>query len=109
MEVTSISQLILQLGLPTTACIALAFFIKNMYANYREDIKSILAQQNELNNALQNKYDARIEKVTETITDITKEYNSKITEISLVLQDNTNAIQRLTEELGVKKEDNKNE
>ena len=105
MEITSIGQLILQVGLPTVGCIALAFFIKNMYANYREDIKSILAQQNELNNALQTKYDDRIEKVTETITDITKEYNAKITEISLVLQDNTNAIQRLTDELGVKKEE----
>lgn len=105
MEITSIGQLILQVGLPTVGCIALAFFIKNMYTNYREDIKSILAQQNELNNALQSKYDARIEKVTETITDITNEYNEKITEISLVLQDNTNAIQRLTDELGVKKEE----
>lgn len=105
MEITSIGQLILQVGLPTVGCIALAFFIKNMYSNYREDIKSILAQQNELNNALQTKYDARIEKVTETITDITNEYNEKITEISLVLQDNTNAIQRLTDELGVKKEE----
>lgn len=105
MEITSIGQLILQVGLPTVGCIALAFFIKNMYSNYREDIKSILAQQNELNNALQTKYDARIEKVTETITDITNEYNKKITEISLVLQDNTNAIQRLTDELGVKKEE----
>lgn len=105
MEITSIGQLILQVGLPTVGCIALAFFIKNMYSNYREDIKSILAQQNELNNALQSKYDARIEKVTETITDITNEYNEKITEISLVLQDNTNAIQRLTDELGVKKEE----
>lgn len=105
MEITSIGQLILQVGLPTVGCIALAFFIKNMYTDYREDIKSILAQQNELNNALQSKYDARIEKVTETITDITNEYNEKITEISLVLQDNTNAIQRLTDELGVKKEE----
>ena len=105
MEITSIGQLILQVGLPTVGCIALAFFIKNMYTNYRVDIKSILAQQNELNNALQSKYDARIEKVTETITDITNEYNEKITEISLVLQDNTNAIQRLTDELGVKKEE----
>lgn len=106
MEITSIGQLILQVGLPTVGCIALAFFIKNMYTNYREDIKSILAQQNELNNNLQNKYDARIEKVTETIANVTKEYNEKITEISLVLQDNTNAIQRLTDELGVKKEEN---
>lgn len=105
MEITSIGQLILQVGLPTVGCIALAFFIKSMYTDYREDIKSILAQQNELNNALQSKYDARIEKVTETITDITNEYNEKITEISLVLQDNTNAIQRLTDELGVKKEE----
>lgn len=105
MEITSIGQLILQVGLPTVGCIALAFFIKNMYTNYREDIKSILAQQNELNNSLQTKYDARIEKVTETIASVTKEYNEKITEISLVLQDNTNAIQRLTDELGVKKEE----
>lgn len=104
MEINSISQLILQLGLPTVGCIALAFFIKNMYTDYREDVKSILAKQNELNNALQNKYDARIEKVTETIASITKEYNKKIAEISLVLQDNTNAIQRLTDELEVKKE-----
>lgn len=105
MEITSIGQLILQVGLPTVGCIALAFFIKNMYTNYREDIKSILAQQNELNNNLQTKYDVRIEKVTETIANVTKEYNEKITEISLVLQDNTNAIQRLTDELGVKKEE----
>ena len=104
MEINSISQLILQLGLPTVGCIALAFFIKTMYMDYREDVKSILAKQNELNNALQNKYDARIEKVTETIASITKEYNKKIAEISLVLQDNTNAIQRLTDELEVKKE-----
>lgn len=105
MEITSIGQLILQVGLPTVGCVALAFFIKNMYTNYREDIKSILAQQNELNNNLQTKYDVRIEKVTETIANVTKEYNEKITEISLVLQDNTNAIQRLTDELGVKKEE----
>lgn len=105
MEITSIGQLILQVGLPTVGCIALACFIKSMYADYREDIKSILAQQAELNNALQSKYDARIEKVAETITDITNEYNKKITEISLVLQDNTSAIQRLTDELEVKKEE----
>lgn len=105
MEITSIGQLILQVGLPTVGCIALAFFIKGMYSDYREDIKSILAQQNELNNALQTKYDARIEKVTETITSITSEYSEKITEISLVLQDNTDAIQRLTDELEVKKEE----
>lgn len=105
MDITSVGQLILQVGLPTVGCIALAFFIKNMYTNYREDIKSILAQQNELNNNLQNKYDDRIEKVTETINNVTKEYNEKITEISLVLQNNTNAIQRLTDELGVKKEE----
>lgn len=105
MEITSIGQLILQVGLPTVGCIALALFIKSMYTDYREDIKSILAQQNELNNALQTKYDARIEKVTETITDITNEYSKKITEISLVLQDNTSAIQRLTDELEGKKEE----
>lgn len=105
MEITSIGQLILQIGLPTVGCIALALFIKCMYANYREDIKSILAQQNELNTNLQTKYEVRIEKITETIANITKEYNTKITEISLVLQDNTTAIQRLTDELGVKKEE----
>lgn len=105
MEITSIGQLILQVGLPTVGCIALALFIKSMYANYREDIKNILAQQNELNTNLQTKYEVRIEKITETIANITKEYNTKITEISLVLQDNTTAIQRLTDELGVKKEE----
>lgn len=105
MEITSIGQLILQVGLPTVGCIALALFIRSMYTNYREDIKNILAQQNELNNILQSKYEARIEKVTTTIASITNEYNTKITEISLVLQDNTIAIQRLTDELGVKKEE----
>ena len=104
MEITNIGQLILQVGLPTVGCVALALFIKNMYVNYREDIKCILAQQNELNTNLQSKYDTRIDIVTEAIASITKEYNCKITEISLVLQDNTHAIQRLTDELECKKE-----
>ena len=102
MEITSIGQLILQVGLPTVGCIAMAFFIKIIYTNYREDIKTILNQQNELNTELQEKYDVRIEKVTETITNVTNEYNAKITEISLVLQQNTNAIEKLMTELDKK-------
>ena len=104
MEISSIGQLILQVGLPTVGCIALALFIKSMYTNYREDIKTLLSQQNDLNTELQGKYDARIEKITETITEITKEYNTKITEISVVLQQNTSAIEKLTLELDNKKE-----
>lgn len=104
MEINSIGQLILQVGLPTVGCIALALFIKSMYTNYREDIKTLLSQQNDLNTELQGKYDARIEKITETITEITKEYNTKITEISIVLQQNTSAIEKLTLELDNKKE-----
>lgn len=105
MEMTSIGQLILQVGLPTVGCIALAFFIRSMYTDYRADINCILAQQNELNSDLQTKYDARMDKVTETLANVTKEYNEKITEISLVLQNNTQAIQRLTDELECKKEE----
>ena len=104
MEINSIGQLILQVGLPTVGCIALALFIRSMYSNYREDIKTLLSQQTELNTELQGKYDARIEKITETITEITKEYNTKITEISVVLQQNTSAIEKLTLELDNKKE-----
>ena len=104
MEINSIGQLILQVGLPTVGCIALALFIKSMYTNYREDIKTLLSQQNELNTELQDKYDARIEKITETITEITKEYNTKITDMSVVLQQNTSAIEKLTLELDNKKE-----
>lgn len=103
MEISTVGQLILQLGLPTVGCVAMAFFIKIIYTNYREDIKTILNQQNELNTQLQEKYDARIEKVTETITSVTNEYNAKITEISLVLQQNTNAIEKLMEELDKEK------
>lgn len=105
MGAAEIGQLVLQLGLPTVGCIALALFIKTLYKDYREDIKSILAQQNELNVELQNKYDARIEKVADTITEITNEYNTKITDISVVLQQNTSAIEKLTLELdNIKKE-----
>lgn len=105
MGAAEIGQLVLQLGLPTVGCIALALFIKTLYKDYREDIKTILAQQNELNVELQNKYDARIEKVTDTITEITNEYNTKITDISIVLQQNTSAIEKLTLELdNIKKE-----
>ena len=105
MGATEIGQLVLQLGLPTVGCIALALFIKTLYKDYREDIKSILEQQNDLNVELQNKYDARIEKVADTITDITNEYNTKITDISVVLQQNTSAIEKLTLELdNIKKE-----
>ena len=76
-----------------------------MIKDYREDIKEILSQQNELNVELQNKYDARIEKVADTITEITNEYNTKITDISVVLQQNTSAIEKLTLELdNIKKE-----
>ena len=104
MGAAEIGQLVLQLGLPTVGCIALALFIKTLYKDYREDIKSILEQQNELNAELQEKYDTRIEKITETVTDITKEYNTRITEISVVLQQNTSAIEKLTLELDNKKE-----
>ena len=105
MGAAEIGQLVLQLGLPTVGCIALALFIKTLYKDYREDIKSILEQQNELNVELQNKYDARIEKVADTITEITNEYNTKITDISIVLQQNTSAIEKLTLELdNIKKE-----
>ena len=105
MGVEEIGQLVLQIGLPTVGCIALALFIKTLYKDYREDIKEILAQQNELNVELQNKYDARIEKVADTITEITNEYNTKITDISVVLQQNTSAIEKLTLELdNIKKE-----
>lgn len=105
MGAAEIGQLVLQLGLPTVGCIALALFIKTLYKDYREDIKTILAQQNELNVELQNKYDARIEKVADTITEITNEYNTKITDISVVLQQNTSAIEKLTLELdNIKKE-----
>lgn len=105
MGAAEIGQLVLQLGLPTVGCIALALFIKTLYKDYREDIKSILEQQNELNVELQNKYDARIEKVADTITEITNEYNTKITDISVVLQQNTSAIEKLTLELdNIKKE-----
>lgn len=104
MEINSIGQLILQVGLPTVGCIALALFINKLYKDYREDIKTLLSQQNELNTELQEKYDARIEKITETITEITKEYNTKITDISVVLQQNTSAIEKLTLELDNKKE-----
>lgn len=104
MGATEIGQMILQLGLPTVGCIALALFINKLYKDYREDIKTLLAQQNELNTELQDKYDARIEKITETITEITKEYNTKITDISVVLQQNTSAIEKLTLELDNKKE-----
>ena len=105
MGAAEIGQLVLQLGLPTVGCIALALFIKTLYKDYREDIKSILAQQNELNVEVQNKYDARIEKVADTITEITNEYNTKITDISVVLQQNTSAIEKLTLELdNIKKE-----
>ena len=105
MGATEIGQLVLQLGLPTVGCIALALFIKTLYKDYREDIKEILSQQNELNTELQNKYDARIEKVADTITEITNEYNTKITDISVVLQQNTSAIEKLTLELdNIKKE-----
>lgn len=103
MDVSTVGQLILQLGLPTVGCVAMAFFIKVIYTNYREDIKTILNQQNDLNAQLQEKYDARIEKVTETITNVTNEYNAKITEISLVLQQNTTAIEKLMEELDKEK------
>ena len=99
MGATEIGQMILQLGLPTVGCIALALFINKLYKDYREDIKTLLAQQNELNTELQDKYDARIEKITETITEITKEYNTKITDMSVVLQQNTSAIEKLTLEL----------
>lgn len=99
MGVAEISQLVLQIGLPTVGCIALAIFIKTLFKDYREDIKTLLSQQNELNTELQGKYDTRIEKITETITDITREYNTKITEISVVLQQNTSAIEKLTLEL----------
>lgn len=105
MGAAEIGQLVLQLGLPTVGCIALALFIKTLYKDYREDIKEILSQQNELNVELQNKYDARIEKVADTITEITNEYNTKITDISVVLQQNTSAIEKLTLELdNIKKE-----
>ena len=105
MGATEIGQLVLQLGLPTVGCIALALFIKTLYKDYREDIKEILSQQNELNTELQNKYDARIEKVADTITEITNEYNTKITDISVVLQQYTSAIEKLTLELdNIKKE-----
>ena len=105
MGAAEIGQLVLQLGLPTVGCIALALFIKTLYKDYREDIKTILSQQNELNVELQNKYDARIEKVADTITEITNEYNTKITDISVVLQQNTSAIEKLTLELdNIKKE-----
>lgn len=104
MEITSIGQLILQVGLPTVGCIALALFINKLYKDYREDIKTLLSQQNDLNTELQDKYDARIEKITETITEITKEYNTKITDMSVVLQQNTSAIEKLTLELDNKKE-----
>lgn len=104
MEINSIGQLILQVGLPTVGCIALALFINKLYKDYREDIKTLLSQQNELNTELQDKYDARIEKITETITEITKEYNTKITDMSVVLQQNTSAIEKLTIELDNKKE-----
>lgn len=104
MGLAEISQLVLQIGLPTVGCIALAIFIKTLYKDYREDIKTLLSQQNELNTELQGKYDARIEKITETITDITREYNTKITDMSVVLQQNTSAIEKLTLELDNKKE-----
>ena len=104
MGATEIGQMILQLGLPTVGCIALALFITKLYKDYREDIKTLLSQQNELNTELQEKYDARIEKITETITEITKEYNTKITDMSVVLQQNTSAIEKLTLELDNKKE-----
>ena len=104
MGATEIGQMILQLGLPTVGCIALALFINKLYKDYREDIKTLLSQQNELNTELQEKYDARIEKITETITEITKEYNTKITDMSVVLQQNTSAIEKLTLELDNKKE-----
>lgn len=103
MEISTVSQLILQLGLPTVGCVAMALSIKVIYTNYREDIKTILSQQNELNAQLQEKYDTRIEKITETITEVTNEYNAKITEISLVLQQNTTAIEKLMEELDKEK------